>query len=288
LAELAPGVVHDGRRFGEDHSAAYRLLGRLEPGLCLDVGAAIGRMTEIMLASCPGSRIVAYEPFPGNLRLLTKAYCDRADVTLRPVAAADRAGKEVFSVSGIVGRNAPDWARSTLGYSPLGHLGKSSKAAATMQVETVRLDDEIREHVRFLKIDVQGSELRVLKGATGLIDAFGIDLIYVEFNGSLEILKFLGARNYVVFDCAYVAWPIRRHFRNWFRRPSARVLPGWPSVGVAQRAMGADAAMVWPRVPARAFALYCAWFFLTRLLRCGLQTDLLCVHRDVLDKVLAA
>ncbi len=38
-------------------------------------------------------------------------------------------------------------------------------------------------------------------------------------------------------------------------------------------------------MPLRFFALYCAWFYFMRLFICGLQTDLLCVHRDFTGKL---
>ncbi len=36
------------------------------------------------------------------------------------------------------------------------------------------------QHVDVLKLDVQGSELQVLKGASGMLAAGGISLIYAE------------------------------------------------------------------------------------------------------------
>jgi len=275
------GAVNCGRRFGDACNAAYDLLSRLEPGLCVDVGATIGRTAQRMLDANPASRVVAYEPFGGNLPYFSDHLAGDVRVTLRPVAVADRAGAERFTVPGVVRPGETGWAKDLLGYSSLGHLARGGETSGDL-VDVVTLDDEIVEPVRFLKIDVQGGELRVLNGASRLLREGVVDLIYVEFNGSLEVLKALRAYGYVMFDCAYMAWPTRRNLRNWLRPRADWVLPSWPVIARGVMSMGSRVEHMWPPVPIRAFAPYCAWFFANRLLRCGLQTDLLCVREDFL------
>jgi FkbM family methyltransferase len=264
-------AVNDGRCFGAQCNAAYDLLTTLPPGLCVDVGAAIGRTAARMLDRSPDSRVVAYEPLAGNRTYFEQRIGDDARVSLRPVAVADRAGSGRLAVPEVLAADMP-------GYSPLGHLAPGGD----IPVDIVTLDDEIGEPVRFLKIDVQGGELGVLKGAERLIAGPGVDLIYVEFNGALAVLRFLRARGYVLFDCPYMARPTGRYIRNWMRRRRDWVLPDWPVIERGMLSTGSAMAQVWPRVPVRGFAAYCAWFFANRVLRCGLQTDLLCVHERVL------
>lgn len=280
-----PAIVNNGRRFGDRCNAAYDLLGRLEPGLYVDVGAAIGRTTARMLDRNPASRVLAYEPLEGNQAYFTAAIGDDPRVTLRPVAVADRAGAGHLVVPGMNSAGDTGWAKDMPGYSPLGHLAPKGREAG-VSVDMVTLDDEISGPVRFLKIDVQGGELGVLKGAEGLMAGPGIDLLYIEFNGAPAVLRFLRAHGYVLFDCAYMAWPTQRYFRNWLkRRRQDRVVPDWPVVEQGVMSSGSKVVYVWPRVPVRAFLPYCAWFFTNRLLRSGLQTDLLCVHERFLPTV---
>lgn len=56
------------------------------------------------------------------------------------------------------------------------------------EIELRRLDDFCNEkgisHINMLKLDVEGNELSVLKGAKQLIDLHSIDLIQFEFGGS--------------------------------------------------------------------------------------------------------
>ena len=51
----------------------------------------------------------------------------------------------------------------------------------TISVPTVRLDDELDEHIDYLEIDVQGADFAVLRGAQRLIEHHGISVIRVEF-----------------------------------------------------------------------------------------------------------
>jgi precorrin-6B methylase 2 len=50
--------------FGERSTSVYDVLAHLEPGLMLDVGAASGGTTALMLRRSPQSRVIAFEPFP--------------------------------------------------------------------------------------------------------------------------------------------------------------------------------------------------------------------------------
>ena len=277
-------AVNCGRRFGQRCGAAYDLLGRLEPGLCIDVGAAIGRTTWRMLDASPGSTVTAYEPFTGNHRYFNDLLGDDPRATLRPVAVADRAGAASFVAPGVVGPGETGWAKDLQGYSPHGRLADAGRGLR-LPVQTVTLDDEIDRQVRFLKIDVQGGELAVLRGAERLMRGPGVDIVYLEFNGALRVLEFLKAHGYVIFDCAYMAWPTRRYWRNWARRRPDRLVPAWRIVDEGVMSMGSPVAHGWPPSRPGAFAAYCAWFFTHRLLFSGLQTDLLCVREDVLPAV---
>ena len=280
-----PDRINNGRRFGNHYDAAYDVLKLLEPGLCLDVGAAIGRATRRILNTNPASRVIAYEPFAGNFIHFARNVGDDARVTLRRVAVADRPGTEPFAVPKVMTTDGTGWAKDLIGYSSVGHLSTDRGQA---MVEVVTLDDEVREPVRFLKIDVQGGELRVLKGAARLMRDAAIDLIYVEFNGSLPLLRFLRAHGYVLFDGGYMAWSTGRYLRNWFRAREDWIIPNWETVLEGPPSMGSKAYFVWPPVPSRRFVPYCAWLWANRVLRLGLQSDLLCVHERFLPRFLEA
>jgi FkbM family methyltransferase len=141
--------------------------GLLNPGdTCVDVGAHTGRHTFPM-AHCvnPGGRILAFEPIPdiaAELRTKLSASPDISGmVKLTQCALADVSGETNFTL-----------VRSNPGYSGLlpRHYDREEQTE-TIRVTLCRLDDSLAETptVRYIKIDCEGAELRVLRGASALL-----------------------------------------------------------------------------------------------------------------------
>lgn len=129
--------------------------GVLEPDSdCLDVGAHAGSVLREMVRIAPRGRHVAWEPLPEFAARLRAAH---PDVDVRQAALSDRAGAREFAHvvadpgwSGFVGRPTP-----------------AGGKVETIEVRTERLDDALPDGLRpaFLKIDVEGAEEEVLRGA---------------------------------------------------------------------------------------------------------------------------
>jgi len=139
------------------------LLGLLRPGSVLfDVGANVGYYT--LLGSRvvgPTGAVVAVEPASRNLALLHRHLELNGVGNVRVVAAAcaERAGYAAFED----GVNTAE-----------GHLAGADVSIVPAQatVRTVTLDELAASGPRapdVVKIDVEGAELRVLQGATGLL-----------------------------------------------------------------------------------------------------------------------
>jgi FkbM family methyltransferase len=157
------GIVRG--RYEADEIAFVRR--QLRPGdVAVDVGAHIGFFT-MQMASVVGAsgRIFAFEPLPANADLLERSlaenkYGDR--VTFARAAVGARGGTATLTFP-------PETLNSGGAYllrdgtAPLhGNL-----AAAT---PIVALDDAVtRRPVRFIKIDVEGAEPQVLRGARRLL-----------------------------------------------------------------------------------------------------------------------
>jgi len=147
------------RRDIRDRELLSALLAReLEPGSdCLDAGAHIGDVIAECVRLAPHGRHTAWEPLP---EFAAKIRARLPDVEVREAALSDRAGDRTFSRI----PDQPAWSGFRVRPLP-GQTG--DPRAEGLVVATERLDDALPPGVRpaFLKIDVEGAEEEVLRGA---------------------------------------------------------------------------------------------------------------------------
>ena len=161
LADAADAAVTPGLRSGEYEPHLTAVFERYcRPGMTVvDVGANLGYYSLLAsrLVGASG-RVVALEPNSENCRLLLSSLRmgGVTNVQLIPVAADTEAGWAYYSTH--VGSNGGLIEDQDL----LKHPGTV--------VPTFRLDDIVEGPVGFLKMDVEGAEGRVVKGATRLIE----------------------------------------------------------------------------------------------------------------------
>lgn len=141
----------------------------LKPGdTALDVGAHIGFFAMQMAAAVgPSGKVYAFEPFDPNAELLERAIAENrfADrIVLRRAAVGATSGTATLTYPAETLNSGGAYLLRE-GSMPLaGNLKKS--------VPLVALDEvEIRRPVRFIKMDVEGAEPLVIKGAARLIAA---------------------------------------------------------------------------------------------------------------------
>ncbi|WOK91867.1 hypothetical protein Cni_G00558 [Canna indica] len=174
-----------------------------DSGVVVDVGANVGMATFAVAAM--GFRVVAFEPVFENLqRICDGLFLNRAGdrVTVYAAAASDRIGNITFHK--LVGR-LDNSAISATGAK----LAFKSNEEVAVEVATIPLDEVIpdTERVLLIKIDVQGWEYHVLRGASRLLSRNKGEapyLIYEEDERLLqassttadEIRKFLGSMGY--------------------------------------------------------------------------------------------
>ena len=183
----------------EEHWLPVILQRLLTPNSCgVDVGSHIGSFLGLLRRYAPQGRHVAFEPSPTKSRWLKRRF---RDVETFPQAVADRAGTAVFE---------EDTAQS--GYSHLVTPGSAPKnqggGASHFDVQICRLDDVLRdrERIDLIKIDVEGGELAVLRGAAALIRKWQPSIIFEcgsEYGMEQKDLSRRDLYDYVTSDLGY-------------------------------------------------------------------------------------
>lgn len=118
-----------------------------------DVGACVGSYSFVAWAN--GCKVYAFEPSFSNFASLCKnIYLNKADIIPLQVVVSDKTGLYPFRYSDISAGSA---------------LHNSNKTQFTQNISNYRLDDLIKQFElpipNHIKIDTDGFELKVLKGA---------------------------------------------------------------------------------------------------------------------------
>ena len=195
---IYPGSIF----FRGETDVIYDIIAKTGSGLRLDVGAAAGKVTR-KLGTDPESRVISFEPFEGNIEHFLRNTAGMENVDLRRTAVSDFDGQGRLFVAGKLKGTEKGW-EGYAGYSSSGTLISQQHPkwdhARTDEVSVCSIDSTVDEPVQFVKIDVQGGELGVLRGADKTIAQHGISAFYVEYEGDHEVLTFLAARGYVLID----------------------------------------------------------------------------------------
>ncbi len=133
----------------------------------LDVGANIGLMSIPVLAQCPTATVVSFEPSPNSSAYLGRTIADSAFRARWSMVAA-AVGAQCGTVSFFVGSEANGVYDGTRDTGRGGGKKPVEIPATTLDVEWERRG---KPRVSVIKIDVEGGELNVIRGAGACIGA---------------------------------------------------------------------------------------------------------------------
>lgn len=141
----------------------------IEPGqLFLDVGAHDGFYSSILEDVIGAEQVYSFEPIPSTYARLKRV---RPKTRVFPIALSDRIGTQTIRIPLIAGKAVTT--RATL-ESDVQEVGQTGSEEITIQTSTI---DAFAEHenlkdVGLIKIDVEGHELHVVRGAVKTLQSF--------------------------------------------------------------------------------------------------------------------
>ena len=167
--DLLRGFIPAHRRFNRSGKAFFEngerevhaLPGLVEQGtVVVDIGAHIGSYTYCLCKLIgPEGHVVAIEPLPDLAKMLTRAVSHlHLPVTVYNCALSSKEGEADLSVPVMNGGRAAGFATLE---------SRDFKNGKSYHVKLRRLDDICKDHpgrLSFIKIDVEGHELEVLRG----------------------------------------------------------------------------------------------------------------------------
>lgn len=156
-----------------------QFLSRFKVPVVFDVGANVGGYTREILMRNPRAHVFAFEPHPTTFRSLAKFDAD-PNVQTFNLALGDAEGElDFFDYRDEDGSSHASLYREVIerihGRAAVAHRVKVSTLAAVAKACEV-------SHIDLLKIDTEGHELPVLRGAEALIRAGEVEVIQFEFN----------------------------------------------------------------------------------------------------------
>lgn len=153
-------MVNDRRNSSYDDMTAAVIARALRPdSVAVDVGAHVGDVLAQIVAAAPDAAHFAVEPIPELAAILRRRF---PRVSVHEVALSETKGSSTFQ-----------HVTTNPAYSGLRRrrYDRDDEMITEITVATERLDAIVGDaDVAFVKIDVEGAEMHVLRGATGLLE----------------------------------------------------------------------------------------------------------------------
>jgi FkbM family methyltransferase len=174
-------------------------------GVVLDVGGGVGATARIFSKAFPKGRVHVFEPIPGNLEKIKKHCAGLQNIAFRPVALGNESHTFRMNLTQNITSSSLLEVASDI-ESPFFATILNSKDS--IEVAVVKLDDlsEI-SGANILKIDAQGFELAVLKGAVDKLKNINIVVLELAnhhfYKGApqyYEVDQFFREHNFELYD----------------------------------------------------------------------------------------
>jgi FkbM family methyltransferase len=156
------------------------MIGNQDGAVIFDVGAHTGAISKTYRELFPNAVIHAFEPTPSGADRLRTTFASDHLFHVHEVALSDSVGEQEFHINESGSANS---LLSTDSAVPT-QWSSQQKATRKIAVRTATIDALCAANgisrIDALKIDVQGSENKVLRGAQRMLNSHAIKSVYVE------------------------------------------------------------------------------------------------------------
>jgi FkbM family methyltransferase len=165
----------------------------------VDVGAHIGLYSLIAAKRVgPSGKVIAIEPDPENFKILKK------NILLNQLSNVEALECAVYSTRGKLRLFLPELEQGRTIFNTV-MQDRARTSTNFLEVEANTLDNILESinitEVNWIKIDVEGAELEVLKGAVNTLSSNKNIALVVEIHGIeiyMEMIKYLKTRNLMI------------------------------------------------------------------------------------------
>lgn len=151
-----------------------------EPFIFFDVGANVGKYSQMLLKQFPNAEGHLFEPLPSCAAKLRESFGENKAVYVNELAVSDVHGAQSLWFADKQNALASFYRRDP--------ASCGVEADSFLEVKTITLESYIKslgiKHIHLLKVDVEGHELKVLEGLGGFLHPDFIDLIQFEYGGT--------------------------------------------------------------------------------------------------------
>ncbi len=165
------------------------------PGdLVFDVGANIGDQAAAFIAR--GARVICFEPQPDCVARLRERFTGEPRVTVVSAGLAAQAGEmelSICSAANTISTFSADWQHGRFA---------SYQWDRRLRVPVITLDEAIARHghPRYVKIDVEGFELEVLRGLSSRVPLLSFEFTIELIEQMLECTRHLTKLGFLEFN----------------------------------------------------------------------------------------
>lgn len=144
-----------------------------------DVGAHFGSVTEMLRRIWPKSRVYCFEPEKEGIATLHRKFDGDDRITVIPAALGRKCETRTLYIGGQRKEMSSLYPRPSEGRQYYRHELKDKDRVSVLTIDDF-MEEEPVEHIHLMKVDVQGGEKDVIKGASAALTNQKIDLVYME------------------------------------------------------------------------------------------------------------